>query len=49
MRHTYVCNMCGGNTVTRDAWGEWDVDEQNGFLAPPMTMLSATIAKKRLA
>ena len=31
-RVTYVCNMCGGNTVTRDAWAEWDVDEQDWVL-----------------
>lgn len=24
----YVCNMCGGNTVTRDAWAEWDAAAQ---------------------
>lgn len=28
----YVCSMCGGNTVTRDAWAEWDVDEQEWVL-----------------
>ena len=24
----YVCNMCGGNSVTRDAWADWDSDAQ---------------------
>ena len=24
----YVCSMCGGNTVTRDAWAEWDAATQ---------------------
>lgn len=28
----YVCNMCGGDTVTRDAWAEWDVDTQDWVL-----------------
>jgi len=32
MRVTYVCNICGGNTVTRDAWAEWDVDAQEWVL-----------------
>ncbi|HEY1607394.1 MAG TPA: hypothetical protein VGF77_17545 [Allosphingosinicella sp.] len=32
MRVTYVCNVCGGSTVTRDAWAEWDVDEQDWVL-----------------
>jgi len=27
-RIDYVCNMCGGTTVTRDAWAEWDAGEQ---------------------
>jgi hypothetical protein len=31
-RFTYVCNMCGGNIVTRDAWAEWDVAEQEWVL-----------------
>jgi hypothetical protein len=24
--------MCGGNTVTRDAWAEWDIDTQEWIL-----------------
>jgi hypothetical protein len=28
MRVAYVCNMCGGSSVTRDAWAEWDVAAQ---------------------
>lgn len=28
----YVCNMCGGNTVTRDAWAEWDAAAQDWVL-----------------
>ena len=31
-RVTYVCNMCGGRTVTRDAWAAWDVDGQQWVL-----------------
>lgn len=32
MRVDYVCEMCGGNTVTRDAWAEWDAAEQDWVL-----------------
>jgi hypothetical protein len=28
----YICDACGGNTVTRDAWGEWDATEQDWVL-----------------
>jgi hypothetical protein len=28
----YVCSLCGGNTVTRDAWAEWDREEQDWVL-----------------
>jgi hypothetical protein len=28
----YICHACGGNTVTRDAWAEWDVAEQDWVL-----------------
>ena len=28
----YICNICGGNTVTRDAWAEWDADAQDWTL-----------------
>jgi hypothetical protein len=31
-RVTFVCNMCGGDTVTRDAWAEWDVEAQEWVL-----------------
>lgn len=27
-RFQYLCNKCGGSTVTRDAWAEWNVEEQ---------------------
>ena len=28
----YVCSLCGGNTVTRDAWAEWDTAAQDWTL-----------------
>ena len=28
----YVCRSCGGNTVTRDAWAEWDAAVQDWVL-----------------
>jgi hypothetical protein len=28
-----VCGTCGSTLVTRDAWAEWDVDEQSWVLA----------------
>lgn len=28
----YVCNSCGGNSVTRDAWASWDADAQDWSL-----------------
>ena len=28
----YVCSLCGGNSVTRDAWAEWDLEEQDWVL-----------------
>jgi hypothetical protein len=28
----YVCDTCGGSTVTRDAWAEWDTEEQEWVL-----------------
>ena len=31
-RVTYICNMCGGKAVTRDAWAAWDVDGQQWVL-----------------
>jgi hypothetical protein len=27
-----VCGACGGNTVTRDAWAEWNVETQEWVL-----------------
>jgi hypothetical protein len=27
-----VCAGCGGNSVTRDAWAEWDADAQDWVL-----------------
>ncbi|GGA34967.1 hypothetical protein GCM10011395_01630 [Sphingomonas psychrolutea] len=32
MRVTFVCNRCGGKTVTRDAWADWDQDKQEWAL-----------------
>lgn len=28
----FVCGRCGGNSVARDAWAEWDVCEQDWVL-----------------
>ena len=28
----YVCSVCAGNTVTRDAWAAWDADAQEWTL-----------------
>lgn len=28
----YICDQCGGNNVTRDAWAAWDVDTQDWVL-----------------
>ena len=28
----YVCNMCGGNQITRDAWAAWDTAAQDWTL-----------------
>lgn len=28
-----VCETCGSERVTRDAWAEWDVDTQDWVLA----------------
>lgn len=27
-----VCGTCGSNSVTRDAWAEWDVETQDWVL-----------------
>jgi hypothetical protein len=32
MAVAYVCEKCSGDTVTRDAWAEWDVREQEWVL-----------------
>ena len=32
MRFDYLCKICGGKKVTRDAWAEWDVAEQDWVL-----------------
>lgn len=29
---TFVCSQCGSDDVSRDAWAEWDVDEQQWVL-----------------
>lgn len=31
-RVTFVCETCGSDLVTRDAWAEWDVDQQDWVL-----------------
>lgn len=31
-RVTFVCETCGSDLVTRDAWAEWDVEEQTWTL-----------------
>jgi hypothetical protein len=31
-RVTYICNTCGSDLVTRDAWAEWNVEEQDWVL-----------------
>lgn len=31
-RHAYVCNVCGSDHVTRDAWAAWDVAAQDWVL-----------------
>ena len=31
-RIAIICGSCGSNLVTRDAWAEWDVDEQDWSL-----------------
>jgi hypothetical protein len=28
----FVCDQCGGNSVTRDAWAAWDVATQDWAL-----------------
>ncbi|MDF7777626.1 hypothetical protein P1X14_20390 [Sphingomonas sp. AOB5] len=28
-RFDYVCERCGGQSVTRDAWAEWDREQQS--------------------
>ena len=31
-RNTFVCEKCGSDLVTRDAWAEWDIDQQDWVL-----------------
>jgi hypothetical protein len=31
-RVTYICNICSGDNVTRDAWASWDSGEQDWVL-----------------
>jgi hypothetical protein len=31
-RVTYVCEACGSDLVTLDAWAEWDVEDQEWVL-----------------
>ena len=31
-RVTFVCEKCGSHLVTRDAWAEWDEEEQEWVL-----------------
>jgi hypothetical protein len=31
-RVTFVCETCGSGLVTRDAWAEWDVEDQEWVL-----------------
>jgi hypothetical protein len=28
----YICDSCGGNRVTRDAWAEWNAEAQDWVL-----------------
>jgi hypothetical protein len=32
LRIDFVCRDCGGNSVSRDAWAEWDVEAQDWVL-----------------
>ncbi|MEC3912620.1 hypothetical protein U5A82_19720 [Sphingobium sp. CR2-8] len=29
LRHAYICNVCGSDHVTRDAWVAWDIVAQD--------------------
>lgn len=31
-RRTYLCESCGSDLVTLDAWAEWDVEQQKWVL-----------------
>jgi hypothetical protein len=33
MKIKYVCNHCGGDNVTRDAWAAWDDDKGDWILS----------------
>lgn len=28
----YICNACGSDDVSRDAWADWSISEQNWVL-----------------
>jgi ribosomal protein L37AE/L43A len=43
----YVCDTCGGNTVTRDARAAWDTDEQDWVLGAAFDYAYAMIARQR--
>ncbi|WP_416462534.1 hypothetical protein [Sphingomonas sp. VDB2] len=30
--HSYICNVCGSDHVTRDAWAAWDMAAQHWVL-----------------
>jgi hypothetical protein len=32
MAADYICSQCAGNTVTRDAWAEWNAQAQDWVL-----------------
>lgn len=32
LRHAYICNVCGSDHVTRDAWAAWDTAAQHWVL-----------------
>lgn len=32
LHHIYICNVCGSDHVTRDAWAVWDMAAQDWVL-----------------
>lgn len=32
MKVEYICNRCGGNDISRDAWADWDTESQQWVL-----------------